>query len=279
MHIEREVRKMKAAVLTRYGSPQKLELQEIEEPVPKENEVKVKVHASSVNDWDWCITHGSPFYIRLFCGLIKPKIRALGVDIAGTVVAVGDQVTKFKVGDEVLGDLSECGFGGYAESCCVSEQILTLKPKAISHLQAAALPHAAALALQGLQAGGTLGADTRLLINGAGGGVGTLGLQIARAMGVGFVAGVDHTSKLDMLRDLGFDKVIDYTSSDFTEEGQTYDLILDTKTNRSPFHYLKALSSTGKYVTVGGMTKRIIQLLVLVFMLPGGNALVALVLV
>ncbi|WOO40168.1 NAD(P)-dependent alcohol dehydrogenase [Rubellicoccus peritrichatus] len=254
---------MKAAILTQYGSPRNLQVTEVEQPQVGANEVLVKVHAASINDWDWCIVKGSPFYIRLLCGLLKPKVRIAGVDIAGRVEAVGDAVKTFQPGDTVYGDLSDCGLGGFAEYASIPEASLSRMPAKADFIQAAAIPHAATLALQGLRDVGQLEPTDTLLINGAGGGVGTIGLQIARSLGVGHVVGVDHASKLDMMRSLGYDEVIDYTQCDFTSAGKTYDLILDTKTNCFPLKYLKALKPNGSYVTVGGQTLRLIQTLLL----------------
>lgn len=252
---------MKAVTLNSYGSTENLEIVDIDESAPKEDQVKIRLRASAINDWDWIIVMGSPFYIRLLCGLFSPKIEVLGVDFSGEVVEVGNEVTGFNVGDEVYGDLSEYGFGAFAEYVCATEKALTRKPPSMSFQQAAALPHAATLAMQSLQQAGTPKPETRVLINGAGGGVGSLGIQIARAMGIQYVAGVDHSSKLEQMRAQGFDEVYDYTSADFTAQGSQYDLILDTKTNRSPFRYLKALAPGGNYVTVGGTPSRLIQTL------------------
>lgn len=254
---------MKAAKLKRYGSPLDLEIGDAAKPSPGEGEVLVQVHASSVNDWDLCMIRGSPFYIRLFCGLFSPKVEIPGVDVSGVVEAIGSQVKDLRPGDAVYGDLSECGFGGFGEYVCVPETSLALKPASIDFPSAAAVPHAATLALQGLRDAGQLKSTTRLLINGAGGGVGTIGLQFARSMGVEHVTGVDHGRKREMMRLLGFDEVIDYTQVDFTATGERYDLILDTKTNRSPLRYLRALKSQGAYVTVGGTIFRILQILLL----------------
>lgn len=250
---------MKAIVLPKYGSTDELRFEEVAKPAPEADEVLIRVHAASVNDWDWCLVMGSPFYIRLLCGIFKPKVRIPGVDIAGQVEAVGKDATKFQPGDEVYGDLSECGFGGFAEYVCARETALARKPASMTYAGAAALPHAAMLAIQGLRDIGQLRPGQRLLINGAGGGVGTLGIQIASSIGADDVTGVDSSGKLDMMRSLGFDQVIDYTQQDFTENGQHYDLILDTKTNRSIFDYVRALSPNGMYVTVGGAAARLFQ--------------------
>ena len=249
---------MKAIVLTEYGSSDVLQLREVATPKPKDDEVQIKVHAASVNDWDWCLMRGTPFYVRLLCGLLKPKIKIPGVDVAGQVEAVGRDVKRFRPGDNVYGDLSECGFGGFAEYVCAKENSLALKPAGMTFVEAAAIPHAAMLAVQGLRDQGQIQPGQRLLINGAGGGVGTLGVQVAKSIGAE-VAGVDNSGKLQMMRSIGFDHVLDYTKEDFTQTGQCYDLILDTKTNRSIFKYTRALSPGGTYVTVGGSTARLFQ--------------------
>ncbi|MGK7929246.1 MAG: NAD(P)-dependent alcohol dehydrogenase [Spirulina sp.] len=254
---------MKAIVLTQYGSSDVLQLKEIEKPTPQDDEVSIAVHAASVNDWDWCIMRGTPFYIRLFCGLLKPNVQIPGAEIAGRVEVVGKNVTKFKPGDAVYGDISECGFGGFAEYVCVPESALALKPDGMTFVEAAAIPHAAMLAMQGLRDEGQIQPGQKVLINGAGGGVGTLGVQIAQSMGVVDVTGVDRSDKLDMMRAIGFTQTIDYTREDFTQSQQHYDLILDTKTNRSIFKYLRVLRPQGIYVTVGGATPQLFQVLFL----------------
>ena len=252
---------MKAIVLTQYGSPDDLELKEIETPVPRDGEVLVKVHATSVNDWDWCLVRGTPFYIRLLYGWRKPNIQIPGAEVAGRVTAVGPNVTRFQPGDAVYGDISEGGFGGFAEYVCVPETALALMPENMTFTEAAAIPHAAMLAVQGLIDVGELQPGQKLLINGAGGGVGTLGAQIAQAIGVTDVTGIDRASKFTLMRSVGFTHTIDYTQTDFTAGQEQYDLILDTKTNRSPFKYLPVLKPGGTYVTVGGLTPRLLQVL------------------
>jgi NADPH:quinone reductase-like Zn-dependent oxidoreductase len=249
---------MKAIFYDKYGSPDVIKQEEVEKPIPKDNEVLIKIHASSINDWDWGLIRGKPFYIRLLCGLLKPKFNIPGVDIAGQIEAVGNNVKKFQPEDAVYGDLSGCGFGGFAEYVCAPENALALKPNSMTFVEAAAIPHAAMLAVQGLRDVGQIQAGQTLLINGAGGGVGTLGVQIAKLQGIE-VTGVDSAAKLDMLRSMGFDHVVDYTQEDFTKTGQCYDLILDTKTNRSIFDYVRALTPNGIYVTVGGATARLLQ--------------------
>jgi len=253
---------MKAIVYERYGSPDVLELKEVEKPVPKDNEILIKVYAASVNDWDWGLLRGKPFVNRLLFGLLKPKIKILGVDIAGQVEAVGRNVKKFQPGDEVFGDLSGCGWGGFAEYVCALENALSLKPASITFEQAAAVPQAAVLALQGLRDKRQIQPGQKILINGAGGGAGTFAVQIAKSFGAE-VTGVDSTSKLDMMRSIGADQVIDYTREDFTKNGQRYDLILDFAAYHSIFDYKRALSPKGIYVMVGGSSARIFQVMFL----------------
>jgi NADPH:quinone reductase-like Zn-dependent oxidoreductase len=251
---------LKAIVYTEYGGPEVLQVKELEKPYPKDDEVLIKVYAVSINDWDWGLLHGD-FINRLLNGLLKPKKKILGSDIAGRIEAVGKNVTQFKTGDEVYGDLSG-RWGGFAEYTCAPEKALVLKPASMSFEEAAAIPQAAMLAVQGLIDKGKIQPGQKLLINGAGGGVGTFAVQIAKSYGVE-ITGVDSTSKLDMLRSIGFDHVIDYTQEDFTKNGQCYDLILDVKTNRSMFDYVRALCRNGSYVTVGGSLFRLLQALFL----------------
>lgn len=251
---------MKAIVYTEYGGPEVLQIKEIEKPSPKDDEVLIKVHAASINDWDFGLLQGD-FVNRMMNGVRKPKRHILGSDIAGRIEAIGKNVTKFKIGDEVYGDLSG-RWGGFAEYTCAPEKSLALKPATMSFIEAAAIPQAAMLAVQALIDKGKIQRGQKLLINGAGGGVGTFGVQIAKLYGVE-VTGVDSTSKLDMMRSMGFDHVIDYTREDFTKNGQQYDLILDVKTNRSMSDYARALRPHGMYVTVGGSMGRLLQALLL----------------
>jgi NADPH:quinone reductase-like Zn-dependent oxidoreductase len=252
---------MKAIVYAEYGSPDVLQLKEVEKPAPKDNEVLIKVHAVSINDWDWGLLQGAPFAFRLLSGFPRPKKKILGSDIAGRIEAVGKNVKQFQPGDEVYGDLSG-DWGGFAEYVCARENALALKPASMTFEQAAAIPQAAMLAVQGLRDQGQIRSGQKVLINGAGGGVGTFGVQIAKLCGVE-VTGVDSSGKLSMLRSMGFDHVIDYTKDDFTRNGKYYDLILDVKTNRSIFDYARALCPNGVYVTVGGSMIRLFQALLL----------------
>lgn len=249
---------MKAIVRSRYGSPDVLTAEEIPKPEPENEEVLVKVHATTVNDWDWSLVRGKPYPYRLMSGLVRPKVSVLGAEVAGIVEATGSSATRFEPGDRVYGDISEAGFGGFAEYVCVRESALIRMPHGMTFEQAAALPHAALLALQGLVGVGKLQRGESVLINGAGGGVGTIGVQIAKTYGCE-VTGVDRDFKLGALESLGFDHVIDYQQVDFTENGQRYDLILDTKTTRWPLRYLRALNPGGRYVTVGGHLLRLLQ--------------------
>ena len=251
---------MKAIVYTKYGGPEVLQLKEVEKPFPKDDEVLIKVHAVSINDWDMGLLHGD-FINRMLNGVRKPKRTILGSDIAGRIEAVGKNISKFKIGDAVYGDLSG-RWGGFAEYVCADEKALALKPASMSFEEAASIPQAAMLAVQGLIDKGKIHAGQKLLINGAGGGVGTFGVQLAKLYS-NEITGVDSPVKLDMLRSMGFDHIIDYTKEDFTKNGQHYDLILDAKTNRSMFDYARALSPNGVYVTVGGSISRLLQALLL----------------
>ncbi len=209
---------MKAVVYEKYGPPEVLHLKEVEKPVPKDNEVLIEVHAASVNSWDWDLLRGTPFLNRLMFGLLKPRYKILGCDIAGRVDAVGRNTKRFQPGDEVFGDLSGFGCGGFAEYVCARENALALKPATMTFEEAAAVPQAAVLALQGLRDKGQIRPGQKVLINSAGGGVGTFTVQIAKSFGAE-VTGVDSTGKLDMLCSIGADQVIDYTQEDFTKNG------------------------------------------------------------
>ena len=242
---------MKAIVCTKYGAPDVLDLQEVEKPTPKDNEVLVKIHAASVNAGDWHLMRADPFLIRLMYGLRKPKIKILGSDAAGWVEAVGKNVKHFQPGDEVFGDISGCGFGAFAEYVSVPEDVFVLKPSKLTFEEAAAVPLAAVTALQGLRDKGEIQPGQRVLINGASGGVGTYAVQIAKAFGAE-VTGVCSTSKVEMVRSIGADHVIDYTQEDFTRNGQQYDLILAVGGNRGLAEYKRALTPKGIYVMVGG---------------------------
>ena len=254
---------MKAIVYHKYGLPDVLKLEEVAKPIPRDNEVLIKVHAASVNDWDWGLLRGVPFVNRLMAGFPKPKkIKILGCDIAGRVEAVGKNVKQFQPGDEVFGDISKCGFGGFAEYVCALENVLTLKPSSMTFEQASALPQAGVLALTGLRDKGHLQSGQKVLINGASGGTGSFAVQIAKLFGAE-VTGVCRTSKLEFVRSIGADHVIDFTQEDFTKNGQRYDLILDLMGFHSIFDYKSALSPKGIYVMVGGSSALVNQVLFL----------------
>ncbi|MFS1526394.1 NAD(P)-dependent alcohol dehydrogenase [Microbulbifer sp. 2304DJ12-6] len=248
---------MKAAIYTQYGSPDVLQLRDVDKPVPKDTEVLIRVHATSINDWDWGLLNGDAVN-RLINGIFKPKkMNILGSDIAGRVEAVGKAVTCFKPGDDVYGDLAG-RFGGFADYVCALQNQVAKMAIGMSFEQAAAIPQAGMLALQGLFDILPLKDGQKVLINGAGGGVGTFGIQFAKQFDVE-VTGVDSTGKLELMRRIGFDHVIDYTQEDFTQSGREYDLIVDAKTNRSSFVYLRALKPSGVYATVGGRVPRLLQ--------------------
>lgn len=251
---------MKAIIFSQYGLPDVLELKEIEKPVPKDNEVLIKVHAASINDWDWQILRGVPFVNRIMAGLLKPKkIKILGSDIAGQIEAVGKKVKQLKVGDEVFGDLSDCGFGGFAEYVCAKENALILKPNSMTFEQAAAIPQAACLALAGLQQG-KIKSGQQVLINGAAGGTGSFAVQLAKSFATEVTA-VCRTSQFEFVRSIGADHVIDFTQQDYTKTGQRYDLILDLISYHSVFSCRATLEEKGTYVVVGGSGSSIQQVI------------------
>jgi NADPH:quinone reductase-like Zn-dependent oxidoreductase len=237
---------LKAIVYHEYGSPgDVLELEEVDRPVVKDDEVLVRVHAASVNFADYHYLMGTPYIIRTAAGLAKPKNKILGRDVAGRVEAVGSDVTRFHTGDEVFG---EANFGAYAEYVCVPEDWLALKPANLTFEQAAAVPIAGVTALQGLRDVGRVQLGQRVLINGASGGVGTFAVQIAKSFGAE-VTGVCSKGKMDLVRSIGADHVIDYTQEDFTRTGQHYDLILDMAGNRSLTECRRVLNPKGVYVS------------------------------
>ncbi|MEE3715877.1 NAD(P)-dependent alcohol dehydrogenase [Tumidithrix elongata RA019] len=253
--------KMSAIVQTEYGSTDVLSLQEVDKPVMSDNGVLVRVHAAAVHAGDWHLMRGTPFLIRfIFGGILKPKIKILGTDVAGRVESVGKDVTQFQIGDEVFGDLTECGFGAFAEYVCATEAVLAFKPTTLSFEEAATVPVSALAALQGLRDYGQIQAGQKVLINGASGGVGSFAVQIAKAFGAEVTA-VCSTKKIEMVRSLGADHAIDYTQIDVTKNGRHYDLILDVAAYRSVFDYLPVLKTKGRYVLVGGSTARLFQVL------------------
>lgn len=238
---------MKAIVYSNYGSPDVLKYEEIEKPTPGDDEVLIKVCATSVNPADWHFMRGTPYMIRLMLGLRKPKNRRLGIDVAGVVEAVGRNAIRFKPGDEVFGNC----IGAFAEYVCTSESKLVTKPRSITFEQAATVNVAALTALQALRDKARVQAGQKVLINGAAGGVGTFAVQIAKSFGAD-VTGVCSTRNVEMVRSIGADRVIDYTREDFTSSGQRYDIILDCIGNHSLSEYRRVLNPKGIYVGIGG---------------------------
>src|ERR1035437_2741205 len=238
---------MKALVYHDYGSPDVLHLEEIEKPTAGDNDVLIKVCAASVNPYDWHSMRGLPYLVRIFVGLRKPKITRLGVDGAGRVEAVGKTATRFKPGDEVFGSFR----GAFAEYACAPESGLTLKPPSVSFEQAASVPIAACTALQGLRDKGRIHPGQKVLVNGAAGGVGTFGVQIAKSFGAD-VTGVCSSRNVDLVQSIGADRVIDYTRDDFTQSGERYDLILDCVGNHPMTACKRVLNPKGILVMAGG---------------------------
>ncbi len=252
---------MKAVIFKKYGLPEKvLEIREVEKPIPKDNEILIKIYSTAVNDYDWSLIRGKPFLYRLMFGFFKPKHFISGMELSGIIDAVGSNVQKMKVGDAVYGDISTYGFGSFAEYISVNEMAVIKKPNEMSFEEATAIPHASLLALQALRDKGDIRHGQKILINGAGGGVGTFGLQLAKLYNCE-VTGVDSGEKLEMMKSIGFDYVIDFKKVNFTKNGLQYDLILDCKSNKSPFSYLKSLKPNGKYVTVGGKLVSLFKIL------------------
>jgi NADPH:quinone reductase-like Zn-dependent oxidoreductase len=254
---------MKAMVFTQYGTPDVLQYTDVAKPTPKDDEVLVKVHAASLNKADYYFVSGSPFPIRLMTGgLFKPVRIIPGSDVAGVVEAVGKSATQFKVGDAVFGDLTESGWGTFAEYACARESALAHKPANISFEDAAAVPMAGVTALQGLRDKGGIQRGQRVLVNGASGGVGTFALQIAKALGA-HVTAVTSPRNVEAARALGADHVIDYTQEDFTQSGQQYDLIAAVNGYHPLAHYKRALKAGGRYVMLGGTNAQISEALLL----------------
>lgn len=250
---------MKAVVYDAYGPPDGMRLAEVEKPAPKEDEVLVRVHAVSVNGADWETLVGSPLYARMG-GLRKPAPnKILGSDVAGIVEAVGPAARDFRPGDEVYGETLRYS-DGFAEYVCVREKGLALKPQELSFEQASAIPQAGVIALQGLRDKAKVQPGQQVLINGGGGSVGIFAIQLAKLYGAE-VSGVDNSGKLDFMRSLGADHVIDYTRQDYTRTGAKYDFILDPIARKSPFAVQRALKPTGSYYVAGGLVRYMLQIL------------------
>jgi len=246
---------MKAIVRETYGPPEVLHLEDVPVPAVGDGDVLVKVRAASANAGDWHLLRGTPLPFRFVAGLRKPKFKIIGNDIAGSVEAVGRNVTQFRPGDHVFGELSRCGFGAYAEFAVAPEKALALKPATLSFEEAAAIPTAGCTALQGLRKGRIEGAQ-RVLINGASGGVGTFAVQIAKSFGANVTA-VCSARNVDAVRSIGADHVLDYAKDDFATLGQRFDLILASNGDRSIWDYKRALSANGTYVMSGGSNRQL----------------------
>jgi NADPH:quinone reductase-like Zn-dependent oxidoreductase len=251
---------MKAMVYTEYGSPDVLQLKEVAKPVPTDDQVLIKVHAVSVNRSDWEGLIGKPLYARIG-GLRKPSAQILGSDIAGTIEMAGKNITDFQPGDEVFGETMSY-HDGFAEYVCAPVKALARKPASMTFEEVSAIPQAGVIALQGMRDKGQVQPGQTVLINGAGGGAGTFAVQLAKLYGAE-VTGVDNTGKMDFLRSLGADHVIDYTREDFIKNGNQYDLILDLVAHRSAFAYARALRPNGTYFFVGGSVATLFQILLL----------------
>ncbi len=238
---------MKAVVYTRYGPPEVLHLEEVEKPIPKDNEVLIKIHATTVTTGDVRLRKPDPFLTRFFFGLFKPKVSILGVDLAGVVVAIGEEVNLFKIGDKVFGSTFDFGLGAYAEYKCMPEDsVLTLMPENSSFAEAAAIYFGGHTALHFLRKG-NISKGQKVLIYGASGAVGTYAVQLAKYFGAA-VTGICSTRNLELVKNLGADKVLDYTREDFTQNGEAYDIIFDT-VGKSPFlKCIRSLTKNGRYV-------------------------------
>jgi NADPH:quinone reductase-like Zn-dependent oxidoreductase len=250
---------VKAVVYTRYGSPDELRLTDVRTPEPGPREVLVKVRSVSLNASDWEMLRGRPAYSRVN-GLFRPRHHVLGSDVAGTVVATGGSANAFQPGDDVFADILSY-MGGFAEYVCVPEKVLVAMPDGMTHDEAAALPQAGAIALQGIVVNGRVRAGETVLINGAGGGSGMYAIQLAKLHGAE-VTGVDNAEKLEFMRAMGADHVIDYTKQDYTRDGRAYDLILDVAGYRSVRAYSRALKPGGRFLYVGGSTRTLLKVLV-----------------
>lgn len=254
---------MKAITYAEYGGPEVLELEEVPKPSPEDDDVLVAVHAASVNAADWHLMRADPPLVRLMgFGLLKPNEPILGADVAGRVESVGSAVSAFEPGDEVFGDLSECGHGGFAEFACAPADALALKPSSLTFEEAAAVPLAAVTALQGLRDEGGVRQGDRALITGASGGVGSFAVQMAKSFGAE-VTGLCSTEKRDLVSSIGADHVIDYTREDFTAGERQYDVIFDAGGYRSIVACRRALRPDGRYVFVGGSNASLFRAMLL----------------
>jgi NADPH:quinone reductase-like Zn-dependent oxidoreductase len=249
---------MNAIVFRKYGSVDVLKLEALPIPSPGPDEVLIKVKYASVNSWDWDWVRGKPFIVRLFTGPFRPPYKILGADISGIVESIGTNVKSFKPGDAIMGDISGCHWGGFAEYVTASEKSLIKKPENLSFAEAAAIPQAGILAWQGLHQYGPIQPGQKVLINGSGGGVGSFAIQLAKMFGAEVTA-VDTADKFEFMQELGTDYLIDYLKNDYTKSGKRYDLILDVNANRPLSHYKKCLNPGAGFVIIGGAMNTIIQ--------------------
>ncbi|MEM9648475.1 MAG: NAD(P)-dependent alcohol dehydrogenase [Bacteroidota bacterium] len=251
---------MKVLYYSSYGPPEKvLQVKEMDKPKPGPDQLLIQIKATAINDYDWSMVTGKPYLYRLMFGLSKPKKSIPGMELSGIVAEVGSNVADFHVGDAVYGDISHYGFGSFAQYISISANAVKKMPEGLDFFQAAALPHAALLAQQAFGKA-QLQEGQKILINGGGGGVGTLGLQLAKLKNC-YVVGVDSLAKQEKMLSLGFDQVMDYQKENFTKRKEQYNLILDCKTNQSVFAYKKVLAPGGKYISIGGKLTRLISLL------------------
>src|SRR4051812_32599733 len=246
---------MRAITFYEYGPPSVLKLEERPDPIPASGQVLVKVRSSSMNAADWHILRADPFLARFAVGLFKPKHNVLGCDLAGVVEAVGPNVTRLKVGDAVMGELGSSGWGAFAERVCAPEGVLAVKPANISFDEAAAAPLAGVTAVQGLRRAARLSPGETVLVNGASGGVGSFAVQLAKVLG-GRVTAVVSTRNVELARSLGADEVLDYTQTDFTQNGQQYDVILAANGYHPLRDYKRALAPGGRFLMTGGAGKQ-----------------------
>jgi len=251
---------MKAGIYSVYGDPSVLAIQNIAKPIPKKNEVLIRVRATSINSSDWELLNGKPLLSRLW-GFFKPKFKILGSDVSGIIEEIGENVTAFKKGDRVFGDLF-LQWGGFAEYVCAPENLIYSIPDDMTFEEIAALPQAGVVALQGIEYNGSISKNQKVLINGAGGGAGTYAIQIAKAAGA-HVTGIDSKIKLDLMREVGADCVIDYATEDFAQMNVQYDLIFDIVGSRKLSTFKKVLAPKGAYVLAGGPTRRVLSALIL----------------
>ncbi|MCM3584760.1 NAD(P)-dependent alcohol dehydrogenase [Mesobacillus maritimus] len=252
---------MKSILSREYGSPETLIYQNVEKPIPGDGQVLVKVHATSINYSNLVLLRGKPFPARFAFGLLKPKYLIPGGDIAGVVEMVGKNVTQFQIGDEVYGDLSICGWGGFAEYVVVPEQAIAPKPSLLTFAEAAAVPMAAVTALQGIRDKGNVTAGQQVLIYGGSGGVGTFAVQLAKALGAE-VTVVCSTSNIDIAKSIGADVVIDYKQEDFSQRQERYDVIIGVNGHQPISIYKNSLKERGTFVLVGGSESQLFQMMI-----------------